>query len=188
MSGSGVKKDAFSNYGTGEDLSKSLTGNAASLYGTLAPELTNQSINPQGIAPTDLASINTAAQQSAGGSQAGAVGQGALLASRTKNAGTADAAIAKSTENAGGQLSKAALGTQMANVGLKNQQQEHAQNSLQGLYGTDLSGGLNALGLSNNALQIANQAKPSFWQQMALTGGSNLVNAGLDSAEASAGF
>lgn len=188
MSGSGVKSDAFSNSGNALNLSNQLQGNAANIYGSVEPTLAAEAAHPQGYSPTDLAMLNTSAQQSAGGSQAGAVGQGALLASRTKNAGTADAAIAKSAENAGGLLSKAALGTQEANANLKQKQQQEGLSGMQSLYGTDLSGGENALGLSNSALDIANNAKPGFWQQMATTAGENLVNAGMDSAEARLGF
>jgi hypothetical protein len=150
--GGGAKSDLFNNSSTAQNLSNNLTANAANLYGTAAPVLQAEAAHPQGMAPTDLAAANTAAQQSAGGSQAGAVGQGALLASRTKNAGTADAAIAKSTENAGGLLSKAALGTQLNNANLKQRQQQAGMSGLTSLYGTTLGAGENALGLSNSAL------------------------------------
>jgi hypothetical protein len=179
VGGTGAKQDAFQNEGNAYNLSNQLQGNAASLYGFEVPQLEAQAAHPSGYTPTALASMNTAAQQSAGGSQAGAVGQGALLASRTKNAGTADAAIAKSNENAGGALSRAAVGTQVGNANLQERQQEHAQNALQGLYGTDLSGSENALGLSNNAINIAGNQKPGYWQGLGQQLGSTAANAAL---------
>ena len=120
--------------------------------------------------------MNTAAQQSAGGSQAGAVGQGALLAGRTKNAGTADSAIARSAENAGGLLSRAALQTQVGNANLKQHQQESAQHGLESLYGTDISGGINALNTSNNAVNIAGMQKPGYWQQLGQNDATDINN------------
>jgi len=65
---------------------QSLFGGGQSLYGTLAPQLTAQAANPQGVGPEGLARLDTAAQQSAGGSQAAATGEAALEDSRTRNA------------------------------------------------------------------------------------------------------
>ena len=132
--------------------SQGLQGNAQGINATLTPELENMAAHPEGFAPTDLAAMNTSAQQSAGGSQAGAVGQGALLASRTRNAGTADAAIGESSRHASEALSDAALKTQIENAQLKNQQQQNAFRGMEGLYGTDVSGANSALGeIASNA-------------------------------------
>jgi hypothetical protein len=164
--GSGVKKDALANSGTANAMSSGLYNNAQQAYGSLAPQLNAEITNPQGYTPAQKAAQNTAAQQSTGGSQAGAVGQGALQAARTRNAGGADAAIAQSARTAGQNLSNAALTTETNNANLQQQQRQAGLSGLQSLYGTTLGGSENALGLSNNALQVANQAKPSFWQQL----------------------
>jgi hypothetical protein len=74
-------------------MSTTAAANAGNLFGSLAPQLTAEATNPQGYGAPTLAKIDTANKQTAGGTQAGAVGQGALLAARTRNAGTADAAI-----------------------------------------------------------------------------------------------
>ena len=155
--GGGAKTGLFGNAGTAGNMSSNLYGNANSLYGFLSPELQTEAVAPGGYAPSDLAAMNTAAQQSAGGSMSGAVGQGALLASRTKNAGTPAAAIARSAEAAGGNLSRAAVGTQAENADLKQRQQQAGLSGLEGLYGTNLSGSLNALGLGNSAYGTAGQ-------------------------------
>ena len=81
----------------------------------------------------------------------GAVGQGALLAARTKNAGTADAAIAQSARTAGQQASNTAVGTEVKNADLQQRQRQSALGGEEGLYSSTLGGGLNALGLSNSA-------------------------------------
>lgn len=163
--GSGVKQNALANAGSGQSISNSAVQNAGDLYGTLAPVLTNESINPQGIAPADLAKMNTAAQQSAGGSMSGAVGQGSLLAARTKNAGTADAAIAKSAESAGQNLSNQALNVQNENTQTKLKQQQQGLGGLESLYGTNEGEAVSGLSASNSALNAANAAQP-YWQKL----------------------
>ena len=188
MGGSGVKKDAFANYGTGANLANNLTTNAANIYGSLEPTLAAESATPSGFTPGQKANMNTAAQQSAGGSTAGAIGEGKLYSQRTRNAGGAKQAIGSGVRGAGENLSKAAVGTEMANAQLAQHKQMQAQQGLQGLNQTELTGGIDSLGQSNQALHIAEEAPESYWQQLALTGGKNLVNAGLDAGEAASGF
>jgi hypothetical protein len=152
MGGGGTKKDAFANYGTASNNASQLFGNAGNLYGTLAPELQNQSVNPQGYAPSTLAAMNTANMQTAGGTGAGAAGQGKLYEMRTRNAGAAGNAIAAGAQNAGQQLGRNALQVQTQNANLKEKQQSQAQNELGSLYGTELGAAGSQLGLSNQAL------------------------------------
>lgn len=154
----GVAGDALANSGTASATGSNLIGSAGNLYGSLAPTLAAQAAAPAGYTPTQKAAMNTAGQQSAGGTQAAAVGQGALLASRTKNAGTADAAIAQSARTAGQQASNTAVGVETKNANLQQSQRQSALNGEQNLYSTTLGGGLNALGISNNALGVANSA------------------------------
>ena len=187
-SSTGVKKDAFQGYGTATGANQQLGANAANIYGSLAPELESQAAHPAGYSPQQKAAINTAGQQSAGGSMAGATGQGALLAARTRNAGAAQNAIQQAGRQSSQNLSNVATGTERGSANLANERQMAAQKGLEGLNSTELGGSLNALGLSNQFLNTENQAKPSFWSQLATTGAKNLVNAGLDSAEGFAGF
>src|ERR1700743_1182067 len=122
--GSGVKADELANSGTANTQSGALNANAGNLYGSLAPTLAAEASHPAGFTQSQQAAMNTAAQQSAGGANAGAVGQGALLAARTKNAGTADAAIAQSARNASQQLGKTAVNTEIGSADLANRQQQ----------------------------------------------------------------
>jgi hypothetical protein len=174
----GVAADQLKNSGTANNLSSQLTGNASSIYGGLEPTLTAEATHPAGFAPTDLASMNTAAQQSAGGGQAATVGQGGLYAARTKNAGAAQNAIGAGTRGAGANLSKAAVGTQVQNADLKNQQQQEGLKGLGGLYDANLSGGEQALGLSNQALSGAAQSdEANPWMKILLQGMGNAQQA-----------
>jgi hypothetical protein len=103
----GVAKDAFRNQGTASNLSSQLASNAANIYGGLAPTLQAEATHPMGFTPQAKALMNTAAQQSAGGSTAGAIGQGRLYATRTRNAGGAKQAIGEAVRGAGENLSNA---------------------------------------------------------------------------------
>ena len=154
----GISGDALKNSGTANNLSSTLTGNAASIYGGLAPQLQAEAAHPAGYTPTQIATQDTAAQQSAGGGQSAAVGQGGLYAARTKNAGAAQNAIGAGTRGAGANLSNAALGVQNKQANLQQTQQQEGLKGLGGLYSEDVSGGEGALGLSNSALNTAETA------------------------------
>ncbi len=143
--------------------SGALQGQQSSLYGALAPQLMGDISHPTGFTPNEKAEQNTAAQESAGGSQAGAVGQGALLSQRTRNSGTADAAVGESARNAGRSSMRAALGTELADTALKNQKMAAAKGELGGLYGTSTQGGNQALGqVASNVNANTNAAEQSW--------------------------
>ena len=146
-----------------QNLSNEYGSNAQGIFSSLEPTLAAEAAHPAGMAPTDLAAANTAAQQSAGGGQAAAVGQGALLAGRTGNAGSADAAIAKSTETTGQNLSKAALQTQLKNDSLKQQQQQEGIKGMEGLYGQNAGESVGSLGEVASNVNANTQAENASW-------------------------
>lgn len=142
----------------------------------MVPELESTLINPQGYAPADLAAQTTEAMQGAGGTQAAGVGQGALLEQRTKNPGSARAAIASSSRGAGEELGRRGLGVQTANAGLKEKQRAGAQSELGGVYGTQVGGTAPALGaVASNVNANTNAANQQFnqdfdWTKLGLQG------------------
>lgn len=146
-----------------QNLSNTYSGNASGLFGALAPMLETEAAHPAGMSAPDLAAANTSAQQSAGGSQAGATGQGALLASRTRNAGAGAAAIAKSARTSGEQLSEAGLQTRLKNATLKQQQQQAGMSGLGNLFSENLSGGNQALGIVPQAVNANTNAENASW-------------------------
>lgn len=146
-----------------QNLSNQYGANAQGIFSSLEPTLAAEAAHPAGMSPTDLAKADTAAQQSAGGGQAAAVGQGALLAGRTRNAGSADAAIAKSTETVGQDLSKAALQTQLKNASLKQQQQQEGLKGMEGLYGQNAGESVSALGQVASNVNANTQAENASW-------------------------
>lgn len=137
--------------------------NAQGIYSTLAPELAAQASDPQGFTPEEKAAMDTSAQQSVGGSQAAAVGQGALLAGRTKNAGTADAAIADAARSGAQTLSQDSLKTEMADAQLKQQKQQAALSEEGSLYGTGTGAAANDLGEVANNVNANSKAEEESW-------------------------
>lgn len=141
-----------------QELSNKLQGNQAATYASLFPELQAEITNPPGMTPQTQAQMLTQAQQGAGGTEAATVGQGALLAGRTKNPGTAAAAIGQGARGAGEQLSKNALGIQLANQQLRERQRQAGLTGMQGLNATELGGGINALGIVPQAVNANTNA------------------------------
>jgi hypothetical protein len=165
----GVEASQLNNAATAGNLSNQLTANASNVYGGLEPQLAAEAAHPSGYTPGQKASINTAAQQSAGGTTAGATGAGGLYAARTRNAGAGQAAIGASSRAAGGNLSRAAVGTQVQDANLAQKNRNAALGGLSGMYGTELSGGEGALGLSNQALSGADSsAANNAWMKLLL--------------------
>lgn len=183
MSGhSGIKGDLLANSGNANALEKLYAGNAAGINSVLTPTLTAEAVNPQGYSPTQLAAQTTAAQQSAGGSNAGAVGGSLLRAARTRNIGAAPAAIGEANRNASQRLGNINAGIQAKSADIAQANRQAGLKGLEGLYGENVSGGNQALGLSNQALAGAGNLK-NFWQDLL----SNSINAGSNIASAFVG-
>jgi hypothetical protein len=94
---------------------------------------------------------------------AGAVGQGGLRAARTRNEGGSDAAIAESARNAGRTVSRAALGTELADTELKQRKEAAAKGELGQLYGISTGGANQALGETANNVNANTNAENASW-------------------------
>ena len=162
MSGTGAKKDLFANEATASGLSNQYSSQALGIGSKLTPQLTAESVNPQGYSPTTMGQMTTAAEQTAGGSNAGVTGEAGLRAARTRNIGAGQAATAEGGRAAGQELSQVNAGIQSNNAKLKAQQQQEGLSGLEQMYGTDVNAGNNALGLSNQAIGEISNVKPSF--------------------------
>jgi hypothetical protein len=157
----GAAKDAFQNVGTANQNAGTFSGNANSAWNAAFPQLQTNATNPTGYTQGQLASMNTANSQSVGGGQAAAVGQGNLMAGRTRNTGAFGAALDASARNAGKQLSQNAVGIQTQNAQLAQQKQQDALHQLGQLYGQNVSGLNDMLNASNNAIGQATNADNS---------------------------
>ena len=104
-------------------------------------------------------------QEAAGGANATLTGEGNLAALRTRNAGGFAPALAEASRNKTRALSSGALDVANQNAMLKQQQQQEGLRGLQGLYGTDTSNQLKAMGLSAEDLQNQMAANRQGWLQ-----------------------
>ena len=146
---------------TGADLG----GSAAGINGNLTPFLTQEMLHPEGIGQTGLGAEQAAAQGGAGGAEAGFVGQAAQRAATSRNAGGYQAALAdaaRSREQAAAGVSE---GIVADNEKLKQQQSQEGAEGLGGLYKTDTSGMLTAMGQIPADVNSEVNAGKSGWLQ-----------------------
>ena len=143
--------------------SNTLQNESLNSYNALMPELQTMAAHPPGTAPADLAAQSTEAMQGAGGSQGAAVGQGALLEGRTKNPGSARAAIASSSRGAGEELGRRGLQIQTNDAALKAKQQGAALGELGSTYATATGGGNAALGQVASNVNANTNAANQQW-------------------------
>lgn len=169
MGSSGVKNQDLANSGNAQAGATTYGGQAGGLYGALAPALTAEATNPQGYGPATLAKMNTDSQQSLGGSNAGVTGQAGLEAARTRNAGGSTAALDAGAQSAQRQNSQNAVGTDLQNANLQQKQQQEGLSGLSSLYGTNVNAEMGEQGISNQALNNANQVQ-NPWMKLLTTG------------------
>lgn len=138
---------------------------AQGIGSTLTPFLTSELTHPQGYSQQDQSAMLAAGQAGAGGADAGIVGQANQEAARTHNAGSFQTAL----DDAARQRMKAsALSSEQVagqNAGLKVQEQQDAARGLQGMYGTDTSGMLDAMGQESRDIGAESQANNTGWLQ-----------------------
>lgn len=145
-----------------------LGGEAQGIGANLTPFLTSELEHPQGFSQADTSAMLAASQGGAGGANSGLVGEANKMAATSRNAGGFQAAL----DDAARQRTKAAAqgseGIASANAGLKQEQQQDAARGLQGMYGTDTSGMLNAMGQEHEDINSEVGAGQSGWLQNTL--------------------
>ena len=139
--------------------------NATGEGNTLRTQLTNEALHPAGLAPTDLNNMLVAQQEGAGGANATVTGEGRLAALRQRNAGGFAPALAEAQRIKGRTLATGGLDVANENAQLKQKQQQAGLTGLEGLYGTDTSDQLKAMGLSAEDLQNELAAGRQGWLQ-----------------------
>jgi hypothetical protein len=161
----GAAKKAAS---TSADTATGYGSTAAQIGSSLIPGLEQQAQHPTGYDPTQKNNMLVASQEAVGGSGSGITGQANLEAARTRNAGGFARALDEAQRKRGRQLSSNALGIENEDARIGLQRQNEAQRMLAGLYGTDTSNQLKAMGLENEDLNTALEAGKSGWQQNAM--------------------
>ena len=127
--------------------------NANTLYSSVVPGLIRQAQTPQGLTAGQLNTATTASGEAAGGANAALTGEGRLAALRTRTAGGYPAALDEAARAKGRTLATNAQNLQLTNARLGLERQADAQRQLEGLYGTNTSNMLRAMGLQNQDLE-----------------------------------
>jgi hypothetical protein len=142
-----------------------LGADASGISSTLTPFLTGELEHPQGYSQQDTSSMLSAAEGGAGGATSGIVGKANQEAAASRNAGGFQAVL----DDAARERTKAAAGASEGiaanNAGLKVQQQQDAAKGLQGMYGTDTSGMLEATGQEAPDVNAETNASKTGWLQ-----------------------
>ena len=163
-----IQGAAKKNAATAGDTATGFGSTAAGIGSSLIPGLEREAQNPTGFTPTQKNNMLVASQEAVGGSGAGTTGAANLMAARTRNAGGFARALDEASRQRGRQLSTNALGVENEDARMGLERQAQAQKLLSGLYGTDTSNQLRAMGLQNEDLDTALKAGQSGWQQNAM--------------------
>ncbi|MFP5231547.1 MAG: hypothetical protein ACLGQX_02835 [Acidobacteriota bacterium] len=152
---------------TAANTSAGLGAAASGISSTLTPFLTAELQHPQGYSQQQLSSMLSAADAGAGGATSAIAGRAMQNAAQTHNSGSLSAVL----DDAARQRAKAAADASeqigAANANLQQQQQQAASNQLQGLYGTNTSGMLQAAGQQAGDINAETNANNSGWLQQA---------------------
>jgi hypothetical protein len=153
---------------TAADTSTQLGTEAQGIGSTLTPFLTQELEHPQGFGQQDTSAMLSAADAGAGGTTSAIQGEAARQAAQTHNGGAFNAVL----DDAARQRTKAAAdaseGVAAQNAGVKQQQTQDAARGLQGMYGTDTSGMLDASGQVGKDVDAEVNANNSGWLQNGL--------------------
>jgi len=180
---SAAKKNATS----ANDTAAGFGSTASQIGSSLIPGLEREAQNPQGFTPVQKNNMLVASQEGVGGANSGITGQANLAAARTRNAGGFARALDEAARQKGRQLSSNALGVQNEDARVALQRQQDAQHQLAGLYGTNTSDQLKAMGLSDEDLRTALEAGKSGWQQNAMNWITTLTQGAKAGAQAARG-
>lgn len=142
-----------------------LEGRATDINSSLVPGLEREANNPVGFTPEELNNQLVAGEQGAGGANAGIAGEAGLRMARTRNSAGYSNVLDEAARDKTRQLSENALNVQNENAKLAQSKQENAQKMLAGLYGTDVSGNLEAQGLETKDIGEEVDASKTGWFQ-----------------------
>jgi hypothetical protein len=165
-------RDAQSQASQAQSAAGTAAGNYGAQAGTIGAQLlpfeTRQLTNPQGMSQRDIGSQLTAGLAGSGGATSGLTGAAGAEGMRTRNPMGFSAALdsaARSQDKAAAGVSE---GVAANNANVKLGQQDTAQKTLAGLYGTDVSGQLGAQRNQTGDIDAEVDAGKSGWLQNAL--------------------
>jgi hypothetical protein len=182
-----AKGQALQNATSGADTSATLLGEGENeQQSELLPFLNSEITNPSGYGQPALNAMTTATGQAASGATANATEQAKLNAARTGNTAGQSAIIANAARSGANAQTNANNQVQIGNAEEKLKQQQQGAQGLGQVASSDLSGGLGALGLSNEAINAwsnANKSAGNLWSNVGLP----LIQAGGQAAGAAFG-
>ena len=149
---------AFSNAGM-------LGGEAQGINASLTPFLTQEMLHPQGYGQQALSAQNAAASGGAGGALSAFEGDAAQRAGAMHNAGGFGAAMDDASRNAMKARAGASENIAANNANLQQEQTQEGASGLGGMYKTDTSGMLDAMGQEKGDIEAgveAGQAGPAW--------------------------
>ena len=164
----------FSNAGVGQasnaynqanNTAGMLGGEASGIGSNLTPFLTEEMLHPAGFGQQGLSAMTAAATGGAGGSLSAFQGNAAQRAGAMHNSGAFGASMDDASRNASKAAADSSEGIAAKNAGLQQEQQQQGAAGLGGLYKTDTSGMLDAMGQESrdiNAETEASQAGPGW--------------------------
>ena len=167
-------------YNTAENTAANLGAEGQGIGANLTPFLTEEMLHPQGLGQQGVGAEQAAALGGAGGAASGITGQAVQRAAVSRNAGGYQAALADAARSRDAASAGASEGIAAGNEKDKMMQQQQGAEGLGGLYKTDTSGMLSAMGQESGDVDAEANASKSGWLQDA-TGILGALNGGVDS-------
>ena len=167
-----MESDDRSAQGEGKQAFRQASGTAGQ-YGSTAgqvgaeliPTLERDINSPTGFTPTQINNQLVASEQGAGGATAGVTGQAGLQAMRTRNSAGLSGVLDQAARTRQQALSQNALNVQNRSDMLAQEKRASALRQLQGVYGTDVSAQLAAMGQEAPDINALTNAGRSGWLQ-----------------------
>lgn len=161
-----------------------LGSEAGSIFGLVEPTLARQATAPPGFSPVDLSTMQSRAQEAANATAAANEEQAKLRALRSRNPAGIQSSQDAITQAASRAQGNSIQGIQSENAQLKERQRQEAFGGLTGLYDTNVSGMLRAMGLVPEDLNTQLQAGKSGWLQNTLAVADTLGSMGKNATGA----
>ena len=156
-----------------------LGGEAQGINANLTPFLTQEMLHPQGYGQQGMSAMNAAASGGAGGALSAFEGGAAQREGAMHNAGAFGASMDDASRNAMKARAGASENIAANNANLQQEQTQQGASGLGGMYKTDTSGMLDAMGQEAQDINARSQAsktgfRGSFMSSLGSSLGSNL--------------
>lgn len=152
-------------YGQAFNTAGMLGGEAQGINANLTPFLTQEMLHPQGYGQQGISAMNAAASGGAGGALSAFKGGAAQRAGAMHNAGAFGASMDDASRNAMKARAGASENIAANNANLQQEQTQQGASGLGGMYKTDTSGMLDAMGQEKGDIEAgvqAGQAGPAW--------------------------